>query len=47
MIKKMTCPSCGMELENEALFANVAEGFQCAECDKDFNEDGEEIEYDS
>jgi transposase-like protein len=46
MIKKMNCPSCGMELMNNALFAEVEEGFQCAECNKDFNQDGEEIEED-
>lgn len=40
MIKKMNCPSCGTELMNDALFADVDEGFQCAKCGKDFDEDG-------
>lgn len=44
MNKKMNCPGCGQELLNDALFANVPEGFQCEKCDKDFNQDGEEIE---
>lgn len=43
MIKRMICPSCGTLLDNDALWGDFPEGFQCVKCDKDFDEDGEEI----
>ena len=43
MIKRMNCPYCGTVLDNDALWAQVEEGFQCAKCGKDYDEDGEEI----
>ena len=42
-MKKMNCPYCGTELENDNLWADVPSGFQCARCGKDYDEDGQEI----
>lgn len=42
-MKKMNCPYCDTELENDNLWADVPSGFQCAKCGKDFDEDGQEI----
>lgn len=44
MLKKMNCPHCNTELENDALWADVPEGFQCATCGIDFDEEGREIQ---
>ena len=43
MLKKMICPNCGTELENDARWADVDEGFQCVNCDLDFDANGNEI----
>ena len=43
MKKRMNCPYCGTTLDNDALWAEVDEGFQCANCGKDYDEEGEEI----
>lgn len=43
MKKRMNCPYCGTTLDNDALWAEVDEGFQCVNCGKDYDEEGEEI----
>ena len=44
MKKKMNCPYCGTELENDGLWIKDEDGFQCAKCGKDYDEEGKEIE---
>lgn len=44
MKKKMNCPYCGTELENDGLWIEGEDGFQCAKCGKDYDEEGKEIE---
>ena len=44
MKKKMNCPYCNTELENDGLYIDGEDGFQCAKCGKDYDGDGKEIE---
>lgn len=46
MIKKFVCKKCGKELENSGLYVKGEDGFYCDTCDIEYDEDGEEFEYD-
>lgn len=46
MIKKIVCKKCGKQLENSGIYVEGEDGFYCDTCDIDYDEEGEEFEYD-